>query len=123
MLDSLSIIESDLLLDAQGSQEVQHNLVAALHLLRQTRPLVGKKYRPVLGTDKEPLFLQPCYGPIDRHMRHSYPSRYIYQARFSLFFDQIRNDLHVVLRYFMRSGLPSLSMMLCLIGGFTTWTR
>jgi hypothetical protein len=122
MLDSFRVVTSNFFFDTQSSQEVQNYFVATLHLLCETRSFVSQKYRPILLTQEQSLFLQPSNGPIDCDVTHSDPTRNIDQASLSSLFNQIRDNLDVVLGDFVRSRLPGFSVMLCLIGRFTTWS-
>ncbi len=124
VFNPLGIGLSDTLLYAEGSQELQHYLVTPLDLLSEVRARIGQKYRTIPLTDEKPLLLQARDRSIYRNVSYSDPACNIYQARLTLFLYEIRDHLDIVLRYLMRSSLPGLAVMLCLVRQLTAlWGR
>ncbi len=111
MLDPFRIGRCRLLTDTDRQQELHHDFMANLGILRHLETRCRQMDRPIrLGLD-EPFFFEPCKGFGNGHMRDSKLGGKIGYPTTIGSFDDIRYGLDIVLRR-LAGMIPSSALVL-----------
>ena len=117
VLNPLSIDLGGFLGNPQGTEKVDHHLVAMLTLLGQLAADRGQEDRAVGQGRDIALALQAGQGVIHRHMCDAEPAGQVHDPGLTLRGGQVGDRLHVILRRLPGMLAPRLAQALGLEGG------